>query len=70
MHVEFTVLGVNMKDAISKLKTELNTRLLYWNNLKSNKVKALLILLFLAVVGLKIFTTIFTVDWLASLFNA
>ncbi|ALQ08255.1 MULTISPECIES: hypothetical protein [Pseudoalteromonas] len=58
-----------MKEAVSKLKTEFNAKLLYWNNLKSNKAKALILLLFIAVIALKVFTTIFTFDWLASLFR-
>lgn len=29
-----------MKEAVTKLKTEFNAKLLYWNNLKSSKAKA------------------------------
>ena len=58
-----------MKEAVTKLKTEFNAKLLYWNNLKSSKAKAAIILLFTVVIALKVFTTIFTLDWVASLFS-
>jgi len=53
-----------MKDALDKFKTELNVKRLYWKNLKSYKAKVFIILLFVAVITLKIFTTVFTFDWI------
>jgi hypothetical protein len=56
-----------MKEGIDKLKREFQAKLLIWNNLKSKKIKALLILLCFGLIGLKVFTTILTFDWLAGL---
>jgi len=42
---------------------------LYWNNIKSRKIKILLIVVFLGLIGVKIFTTVVTFDWLAGLFG-
>jgi hypothetical protein len=58
-----------MKESVNELKREAKAKLLYWNNIKSSRVKVLLIVLFLGVIGLKIFTTVLTFDWLASLFS-
>lgn len=58
-----------MKESMDELKGEVKAKLLYWNNIKSSKVKVLLIVLFLGLVGLKIFTTVLTFDWLVSLFS-
>lgn len=60
---------VDMKEAINEVKNEVKAKLLFWNNLKSSKLKVALVLLFIALVGLKIFTTVLTFDWLASLFS-
>jgi hypothetical protein len=56
-----------MRKDIDELKSELQTKLLFWNNIKSKQTKALLILVFLGLIGLKVFTTILTFDWLARL---
>tara|TARA_R110000744_G_scaffold37857_2_gene86539 strand:- start:27 stop:203 length:177 start_codon:yes stop_codon:yes gene_type:complete len=58
-----------MKKAIDEVKNEVKAKLLFWHNIQNKTVKAALILLFIALVGLKIFTTVLTFDWLASLFN-
>jgi len=58
-----------MKEAINEIKSEVKAKLLFWNNLKSRKLKVALILLFIALVALKIFTTVLTFDWLVSLFS-
>jgi len=57
-----------MKESINEVKNEVNAKLLFWNNIQSKKLKMALVLLFVALVGLKIFTTVLTFDWLASLF--
>ncbi|MEI8665425.1 hypothetical protein P4S81_11955 [Pseudoalteromonas sp. B28] len=57
-----------MKDALDNLKTEFNAKRLYWKNLKSYKAKVFFILLFVAVIALKLFTTVFTFDWIVGLF--
>lgn len=57
-----------MKESMDELKGEFKAKLDYWNNIKNRKAKALLILMFLALIGLKIFTTVLTFDWLTSLF--
>jgi hypothetical protein len=57
-----------MKDAKNEVMDEIKAKLLYWNNIKSTKNKVLLIILFLGLIGLKVFTTVLTFDWLAGLF--
>lgn len=57
-----------MKEAIEEIKTAAKGKLQFWNNIKNGWIKAGIIVLFLALVTLKIFTTVFTFDWLASLF--
>ena len=37
---------------------------------KSKRVKASLIILFLAIIGLKVFTTVLTFDWFTGLFSS
>jgi len=56
-----------MREDIDELKSELQAKLLFWKNIKSKKIKALLILLCFGLIGLKVFTTILTFDWLAGL---
>jgi hypothetical protein len=56
-----------MNKDFDELKSELQAKLLFWNNIKSKQTKAFLILVFFGVIGLKIFTTILTFDWLARL---
>ena len=58
-----------MKKSIEVVKNEIRAKLLFWNNIQSTKAKVGLILLFIALIGLKVFTTVLTFDWLASLFN-
>jgi hypothetical protein len=58
-----------MKESIEEVKTEVKAKLLFWNNIQSIKIRVALIFLFIALVGLKVFTTVLTFDWLASLFN-
>jgi len=58
-----------MKKAIDEVKSEVKAKLLYWNNIQSKKAKVALILLFIGLVALKIFTTVLTFDWLTSLFK-
>jgi hypothetical protein len=56
-----------MKKNFDELKSELQAKLLFWNNIKTKQTKALLILVFFGLIGLKVFTTILTFDWLVSL---
>ncbi len=58
-----------MKKAIDEVKNEVKAKLLFWHNMQNKKAKVAVIFLFIALVGLKVFTTIFTFDWLASLFH-
>ena len=58
-----------MKEAIDEVKNEVKAKLLLWKNIKNRKVKGFFIFLFLGLVGLKVFTTVLTFDWLASLFS-
>jgi len=69
MSSSFIKRNINMKAAKNEVKQEIKAKLLYWNSIKSKKTKALLIVLFLSLIGLKIFTTVLTFDWLAGLFN-
>ena len=57
-----------MKESIDELKGEFKATLDYWNNIKSRKAKVFLTVLSLALIALKIFTTVLTFDWLKSLF--
>ncbi|OIQ45273.1 MAG: hypothetical protein BM565_13090 [Gammaproteobacteria bacterium MedPE] len=59
----------DMKESIDELKREFKAKLNFWNNMQSMKIKVALLLLFIGLIGLKIFTTVLTFDWLASLFN-
>lgn len=58
-----------MKESIDELKREFKAKLNFWNNMQSMKIKVALLLLFIGLIGIKIFTTVLTFDWLASLFN-
>jgi hypothetical protein len=58
-----------MKEDIAELKSEFKAKLLFWNKIKSKKLKVALIFLFFGLVGLKVFTTVLTFDWLVSFFN-
>lgn len=53
----------------AEINKEIKAKWRYWFNIKSKKTKAFLILICIALVGLKIFTTVLTFEWLASLFN-
>ncbi|MDC0053201.1 MAG: hypothetical protein QMC05_02455 [Pseudomonadales bacterium] len=58
-----------MKEAIDEVKNEVKAKLLLWKNIKNRKVKVIFIFLFLGLVGLKVFTTVLTFDWLARLLS-
>jgi hypothetical protein len=58
-----------MKEAIDEVKNEVKAKLLLWKNIKSRKVKVIFLFLFLGLVGLKVFTTVLTFDWLARLLS-
>ena len=58
-----------MKEAIDEVKNDVKAKLLLWKNIKNTKVKVILIFLFLGLVGLKVFTTVLTFDWLARLLS-
>ena len=55
-----------MKEVIDNVKNEMKSKLLFWNNIQSRTVKVTLIFFFVVLVGLKIFTTVLTFDWLVS----
>ena len=58
-----------MKEAIDEVKNEVKAKLLLWKNIKNRKVKVFFIFLFLGLVGLKVFTTVLTFDWLVRLLS-
>ena len=58
-----------MKKAMDEVKNEVNEKLALWGNIKSGKVKVIFVFLFLGLIGLKVFTTVLTFDWLASLLS-
>ena len=58
-----------MKKTIDEVKSEVKTRLLFWSNIESRKLKVVIAFLFIALIALKIFTTVLTFDWLAGLFK-
>ena len=57
-----------MKESINTVKKEAKAKLLFWNNIQSKKLKIALILGTIAIIGIKIFTTILTFDWLSNFF--
>jgi len=58
-----------MKEGIAEVKKEIKAKLLFWNNIQSKRVKVALIFGFIAIVALKVFTTVLTFDWLVNLFS-
>jgi len=58
-----------MKESIEGLKSDFQAKLLFWNNIKSMKLKIALLFLFIGLIGLKVFTTVLTFDWLVGLFS-
>ena len=58
-----------MKEAIDDVKNDVKAKLLLWKNIKNTKVKIIFIFLFFGLVGLKVFTTVLTFDWLARLLS-
>lgn len=58
-----------MKQAVDEVKSEVKAKLAMWHNIQSKKVKFAVIVLFIGLVGLKVFTTVLTFDWLAALFT-
>ena len=58
-----------MKEVINELTDEFKAKLLFWRNIQSKKVKVALLFLFVALIILKVFTTVLTFNWLASLFS-
>ncbi|MDC1298781.1 hypothetical protein N8Z64_04420 [Pseudomonadales bacterium] len=58
-----------MKEAIDEVKNDVKAKLLLWKNIKNTKVKVIFIFLFFGLVGLKVFTTVLTFDWLARLLS-
>ena len=56
-----------MKEGIEEISNNFKAKLAFWNNIKSKKFKVLIIFVFLGIIGLKIFTTVLTFDWLADL---
>jgi len=59
-----------VKEGFEKVKSEVNSKILFWNNIKSRKLKAALIAVFIGVVFLKIYTTLFTFDWFTKLIQS
>lgn len=51
-----------MKESMDELKGEFKAKLDYWHNIKSRKSKVFLFIIFLALIGLKVFTTVLTFD--------
>jgi len=58
-----------MKEATDEVKNDVDSKLLLWKNIKNTKVKVIFIFLFFGLVGLKVFTTVLTFDWLARLLS-
>lgn len=56
-----------MKAGFEEVSNESKAKILFCNNIKSKKVKVGLIFLCTGLIGLKIFTTVLTFDWLADL---
>lgn len=58
-----------MTEGFNQVKSEVKAKLLFWNNIQSRKLKVAIVFLFVAIVGLKVFTTVLTFDWLAGLLS-
>ena len=58
-----------MKEAINEVKIKFKSNLLFWYIIKSQKLKVALVFVFIALVTLKISTTVLTFDWLMGLFT-
>jgi hypothetical protein len=58
-----------VKEAINEVKNEVQAKLLFWDNIKSRKLKVALVFIFIGLDALKISTTVLTFDWLTSLFK-
>ncbi|MDC3364912.1 hypothetical protein OAV86_02510 [Pseudomonadales bacterium] len=58
-----------MKEATDEVKNDVKAKLLLWKNIKNTKVKVIFIFLFFGLVGLKVFTTVLTFDWLTRLLS-
>ena len=58
-----------MKEATDEVKNDVKAKLLLWKKIKNTKVKVILIFILLGLVGLKVFTTVLTFDWLARLLS-
>lgn len=58
-----------MKKAYEEVKKETKAKFNQWNNVKNKWLKVSLVVLFIAIIALKIFTTLFTFDWIVGLFN-
>lgn len=58
-----------MKEEIHQVRNEVKAKLIFWKNIKSKKIKVAIIFLFVALIGLKVFTTILTFDWIENLFS-
>ncbi|KZN31805.1 hypothetical protein [Pseudoalteromonas luteoviolacea] len=56
-----------MKQALVEIKSEIKNKFLAWNNIESKSLKVLLLLIGLGLIGLKVFTTVLTFNWLPSL---
>lgn len=50
-------------------KDEIKEKLALWNSIESKKVKFGLIIVAIGIIGLKVFTTVLTFDWLAALIS-
>jgi hypothetical protein len=57
-----------MKEGFNEVKREVKAKLLLWDNIQSKKLKVAVVFLFIAIVGLKVFTTVLTFDWLGRFF--
>ena len=57
-----------MKVAIEEIKSAAKVKLQFWHTIENWWVKASIIALLLAVIALKVFTTVLTFDWLSNLF--
>ncbi|MEW6982514.1 hypothetical protein AAD001_07660 [Colwelliaceae bacterium 6471] len=58
-----------MKDAINEVKSEVKAKILFWNNIQSKRAKVALIFVCITLIGLKVFTTVLTFEWVAGLFS-
>ena len=62
-------IGNFMSNDFKDLKQGFQSKIAYFNTLKSKKAKVTIVFVLVSIIAIKILTTIYTVDWLTGLMN-